>query len=183
MRVGSAQVRLPAPTIRLRLTLLYGLVFLVTGAVLLTIGYELVRHNLNGDLGLPQRATQARTRAAVPSARVRSRPPDASILNAVRAQLRADALHRLLIEYVVALGAMTTRLGGGGLAASRAGAAAAARHHRHRASGVGREPGRADQPERTGRRTQAAGRHVRRDARPARRGVWQPAALRRQRLP
>ena len=48
MRVGSAQVRLPAPTIRLRLTLLYGLVFLVTGAVLLTIGYELVRHNLNG---------------------------------------------------------------------------------------------------------------------------------------
>ena len=48
MRVGSAQVRMPAPTIRLRLTLLYGLVFLVTGAVLLTIGYELVRHNLNG---------------------------------------------------------------------------------------------------------------------------------------
>src|SRR5215470_1694989 len=36
----------PAPTIRLRLTVLYGLVFLVTGAVLLTIGYALVRHNL-----------------------------------------------------------------------------------------------------------------------------------------
>ena len=48
MRVGSVQVRLPAPTIRLRMTLLYGLVFLVPGAVLLTIGYELVRHNLNG---------------------------------------------------------------------------------------------------------------------------------------
>ena len=38
--------RLPAPTIRLRLTLVYGLGFLVTGAVLLTIGYALVRHNL-----------------------------------------------------------------------------------------------------------------------------------------
>jgi hypothetical protein len=44
MRVGPASIRMPAPTIRLRLTLLYGLVFLVTGAVLLTIGYELVRH-------------------------------------------------------------------------------------------------------------------------------------------
>ena len=32
-----------APTIRLRLTLLYGTVFLVTGAVLLTIGFLLVR--------------------------------------------------------------------------------------------------------------------------------------------
>ena len=37
----------PAPTIRLRLTVLYGLVFLVTGAILLTIGYALVRHNLD----------------------------------------------------------------------------------------------------------------------------------------
>ncbi|MGB8880210.1 MAG: hypothetical protein WCD11_28125, partial [Solirubrobacteraceae bacterium] len=47
MRLGRAAFRLPAPTIRLRMTALYGLVFLITGAVLLTIGYELVRHNLN----------------------------------------------------------------------------------------------------------------------------------------
>ncbi len=107
MRVGSAQVRLPAPTIRLRMTLLYGLVFLVTGAVLLTIGYELVRHNLNG--ASDYRSELRKLGLAPPS-----RPPAfgpgrgyASILNAVRAQLRADALHRLLIEYVVALGAMT----------------------------------------------------------------------------
>ena len=40
-------MKLPPPTIRLRMTALYGLVFLITGAVLLTIGYELVRHNLN----------------------------------------------------------------------------------------------------------------------------------------
>jgi signal transduction histidine kinase len=107
MRVGSAQVRMPAPTIRLRLTLLYGLVFLVTGAVLLTIGYELVRHNLNG---ASDYRSELRKLGLTPPARPPTFGPGggyASILNAVRAQLRADALHRLLIEYVVALGAMT----------------------------------------------------------------------------
>jgi len=109
MRIGSAQVRLPAPTIRLRLTLLYGLVFLVTGAVLLTIGYELVRHNLNGSGSL--RDDLQRLGFAP---QFFGRPPgfgpnstEARVLNAFRAQLRADALHRLLIEYIVALGAMT----------------------------------------------------------------------------
>lgn len=38
---------LPARTIRLRLTLAYGLVFLVTGALMLTLGYLLVRHGLH----------------------------------------------------------------------------------------------------------------------------------------
>ena len=109
MRVGSAQVRLPAPTIRLRLTLLYGLVFLVTGAVLLTIGYELVRHNLNG----PQDYRDELRKLGI-TPQFFGRPPGfapgstgARIADAVRAQLRSDALHRLLIEYVVALGAMT----------------------------------------------------------------------------
>ncbi|HUA72447.1 MAG TPA: HAMP domain-containing protein, partial [Solirubrobacteraceae bacterium] len=107
MRIGSAQVRLPAPTIRLRLTLLYGLVFLVTGAVLLTIGYELVRHNLNG---ASDYRNELRKLGLAPPARPPAFGPGAGygpILNAVRAQLRADALHRLLIEYIVALGAMT----------------------------------------------------------------------------
>jgi signal transduction histidine kinase len=36
---------MPRPTLRLRLTLLYGAVFLVAGAVLLTITYELVAHS------------------------------------------------------------------------------------------------------------------------------------------
>ena len=47
MRARPGWLHAPAPTIRLRMTALYGLVFLVTGAVLLTIGYGLVRHNLN----------------------------------------------------------------------------------------------------------------------------------------
>ena len=97
----------PAPTIRLRLTLTYGFVFLVTGAVLLTVGYVLVRHNLRArpdfdavrhKLGLP--AYQA----------FFPHPPgfapgssDRAVAEAVRDQFASDTLHRLLIEYVAAL--------------------------------------------------------------------------------
>jgi signal transduction histidine kinase len=110
MRIRSGWMRTPPPTIRLRMTALYGLVFLVTGAVLLTIGYELVRHNLNGP-GDYRRELQ---RLGIVPQGFFGRPPPgapgstgARIADAIRAQLRADALHRLLIEYVVALGAMT----------------------------------------------------------------------------
>ena len=123
MRVGPASIRMPAPTIRLRLTLLYGLVFLVTGAVLLTIGYELVRHNLNG---AGDYRDELRRIGVAPA--FFGRPPGfgpgsaaARIAQAFRAQLRADALHRLLIEYVVALGAMTmVSVAAGWLLAGRA---------------------------------------------------------------
>ncbi|HEX4280846.1 MAG TPA: HAMP domain-containing sensor histidine kinase [Solirubrobacteraceae bacterium] len=121
MRLGRASLRLPAPTIRLRLTLLYGLVFLVSGAVLLTIGYELVRHNLNGLSGNGAFREELR-RLGLPAPRI-GHPTgfDARIAEAIRAQLRADALHRLLIEYVVALGAMTmVSVAAGWLLAGRA---------------------------------------------------------------
>jgi signal transduction histidine kinase len=110
MRAGRGWMRTPPPTIRLRMTALYGLVFLITGAVLLTIGYELVRHNLNGPgdyrhelqrLGIVPRGFFGRPPPGAPGS------TGARIADAIRAQLRADALHRLLIEYVVALGAMT----------------------------------------------------------------------------
>jgi signal transduction histidine kinase len=106
----------PPPTIRLRLTVLYGLVFLVSGAVLLTIGYELVRHNLNGPARLHQ------VLGFPPFVRpFGSRPPGATVLEAVRAQLRAQELHRLLIEYLLALGAMTmVSVAAGWLLAGRA---------------------------------------------------------------
>ncbi len=102
----------PAPTIRLRLTALYGAVFLITGAVLLTIGYVLVRHNLASHPDF-RAALQRLGLAAPPGApffgRLRFVPgsPEASVAEAVRAQLRADTLHRLLLEYVVALAVMT----------------------------------------------------------------------------
>ncbi len=97
----------PAPTIRLRLTVLYGVVFLLTGAVLLTIGYALVRHNIGGPDDF--RAVLRRLGEPVP----RFLPPrsgfrhDSAVAAAVRAQLRADALHKLLVEYALALGVMT----------------------------------------------------------------------------
>jgi signal transduction histidine kinase len=119
--------RHPAPTIRLRLTALYGVVFLITGAILLTLGYLLVRHNLNaqGDfrralarLGLrpPQGALSFRR-----SSRFAPGSTDFRLAAAVAAQLRADALHRLLIEYLGALMAMTAvSVAAGWLLAGRA---------------------------------------------------------------
>jgi signal transduction histidine kinase len=104
MRLGRAVFRPPAPTIRLRLTALYGLVFLVSGAVLLTIGYELVRHNLNGPADYRD---EVRRLLGIRPAPTRPFDFGARIANAIYAQLRADALHRLLLEYIVALGAMT----------------------------------------------------------------------------
>ena len=81
--------------------------FLITGAILLTIGYVLVRHNLGARAEHPRGAAEARDQ------RRRSRTPlfgrrlfgaggspEARVAEAVRAQLRSDALHRLVIEYV-----------------------------------------------------------------------------------
>ena len=120
MRIGRISLKLPPPTVRLRMTLLYGLVFLITGAVLLTIGYELVR-NLNGPrdyhrelqrLGLaPERFSGPRPGSE----------PGPRLYAALYAQFRADALHRLLIEYILALGAMTiASVAAGWLLAGRA---------------------------------------------------------------
>ncbi len=109
-----ARLRRPAPTIRLRLTLLFGLTFLVTGAVLLSIGYALVRHNLDSRPGFP--AGQLRKlgltvpRAAPPPGvfPFRRGSSEFRVAEAVRHQLRADALHRLLAEYLLALVVMST---------------------------------------------------------------------------
>ncbi|HEY1510367.1 MAG TPA: HAMP domain-containing sensor histidine kinase [Solirubrobacteraceae bacterium] len=113
------RIKWPPPTIRLRLTVLYGIVFLISGAVLLTIGYLLVRHDIRGTplrnrLGelhlptgfLPQFGTTER---------------DFTIAREVHNQLVSSALHRLLIEYLFGLGAMTMLAAGSGwLLAGRA---------------------------------------------------------------
>jgi signal transduction histidine kinase len=113
MRLRGERPRIgwPAPTIRLRLTVIYGLVFLVTGAVLLTIGYLLVRHNLDARENF--RAELRRLGNPAVSGLL-GRPllfapgsPESSVANAVRAELRNDALHRLVVEYLLALGVMT----------------------------------------------------------------------------
>jgi signal transduction histidine kinase len=106
-------MRLPRPTIRLRLTATYGVVFLITGAVLLTIGYALVRHNLSSrghlrteltKLGLtppPGLETTGGQLVLAPDS------AGARFAEAVRAQVQSDTLHRLVDEYVLALLAMT----------------------------------------------------------------------------
>ncbi len=125
-RLRLARIEGPAPTIRLRLTVLYGLVFLVTGAVLLTIGYAVVRHNL-GERGNLRADLQKLGLATPPGAPFFGRlgfapgSPEASVAEAVRSRLRSDALHRLVFEYVLALAAMTmVSVAAGWLLAGRA---------------------------------------------------------------
>jgi signal transduction histidine kinase len=119
-RVRSAG---PSRTVRFRLTALYGIVFLVTGAVLLTIGYALVRHNINGPENfakdyrhlVPGSTPHPFPGVFGPSATLRS------LFRAEHAQFVSDALHRLVLEYVIALGAMTLiSVGAGWLLAGRA---------------------------------------------------------------
>ncbi len=127
MRRRRPRIDGPAPTIRLRLTVLYGLVFLVTGAILLTIGYALVRHNLGSR---PNLRSELLRRLGLPPpdgppfyGHLLFAPgsPEASVAEAVRSQLRSDALHQLVFEYVLALGAMTmVSVAAGWLLAGRA---------------------------------------------------------------
>lgn len=113
-------------TIRLRLTALYSVVFLVTGALLLTIGYILVRHNLNTGSDFRQALRKLGLRP--PGAPPFTRPlgfgfgsTEFQVAQAVRAQFRSEALHRLVLEYVGALAAMTIISGAAGwLLAGRA---------------------------------------------------------------
>ena len=116
----------PAPTIRLRLALLYGAVFLVTGAVLLTIGYLLVRENLHDHHQF--NATLRRLGKPVSNDRLLSRAlgaapgsPELKLAHAIQRQLTTQALHQLLLEYLGALVAMTVvSVGTGYLLAGRA---------------------------------------------------------------
>jgi signal transduction histidine kinase len=119
-RLRGPRIKTPPPTIRLRLTMTYGLVFLVTGAVLLTIGYFLVRHNV--DTHDNYRAALRKLGLPVVSPRHDlDTPSDWSVIHTVQAQLRAQSLHRLLVEYLLALGVMTmVAVGTGWLLAGRA---------------------------------------------------------------
>jgi signal transduction histidine kinase len=82
-------VRLPRPTVRLRLTLLYAGVFLLTAAALLTVSYILVRNNVTAD-----------------HVNVDVGPGD-DVRRAVQREVAADALSRLRVQYAIALAAMT----------------------------------------------------------------------------
>jgi signal transduction histidine kinase len=94
-----------ARTIRMRLTLIYGGVFLISAAALLTVGYLLVRHNLDHRHSFRAEAVGL---GAELYRDLFGRPP-AQLTPSVRAfqagyhQAVDTALHRLLLEYIGAL--------------------------------------------------------------------------------
>lgn len=92
-----------ARTIRFRLTLAYGLVFLLTGAALLTSGYFLVRHNIDERLGL-RRALRL---PPFPDENQYGNHFLYRYFEEVRQELANGELHRLLTEYIAALLLMT----------------------------------------------------------------------------
>jgi signal transduction histidine kinase len=102
-------MRLRARTIRLRLTLIYGGVFLVSSAALLTVGFLLVRHNLDHHHSFRSEVVGL---GAALYHQLFGRPPgepapDIRAFQAGYHQAVNAALHRLLFEYVAALVVMT----------------------------------------------------------------------------
>jgi signal transduction histidine kinase len=106
--------RLPTPTIRLRLTLVYGGLFLACGTALLTITYFLVRHQYTGGffvssgragiVAVTNRAQGFSVRGTKISGPV-TLPSPATIAAAARSQ-SAAALHQLFIDSGIALAVM-----------------------------------------------------------------------------
>jgi signal transduction histidine kinase len=123
---GRSRRRFPPPTIRLRLTLLYGGVFLVTGAALLTVGFLLVRSNLSNHHALLSHLQRYGLNTDTDHflSRALGFPPgspEMKVAHAVERQIVNDALHRLLLEYLAALLATTmVAVGTGWLLAGRA---------------------------------------------------------------
>jgi signal transduction histidine kinase len=99
--------RAPAPTIRLRLTALYGTVFLITGAALLTVGYIFVRTNLRTHHSLRAELIRLGIRPVRGEFGFPPGSPTGKLIHTVQNQILGGALHRLLIEYAVALVVMT----------------------------------------------------------------------------
>jgi signal transduction histidine kinase len=101
------RLRSPAPTIRLRLTALYGTVFLITGAGLLTIGYVFVRSNLRTHHSLRAELLRLGIHPVRGEYGFPLGSPTGKLIHTVENQILSGALHRLLIEYAVALVAIT----------------------------------------------------------------------------
>jgi two-component system, OmpR family, sensor histidine kinase VanS len=90
--------RLPAPTIRLRLTALYGGLFLVSGTVLLAIAYVLFRRASGSNLVV---LPAARSRPSVHVREMAERAYTSSV------ERNTDALHQGLLRSVIVLAVMT----------------------------------------------------------------------------
>jgi signal transduction histidine kinase len=119
-RLGGlrARLRLPGHTVRLRLTLLYGALFLISGAVLLTITNLLVRTGLVPG-GRTVKINPLLRNPAVVAAIKATRSQLKHVVTAAQAQ-PAHELHQLLITSALALAVMTVvSIGLGWLVAGR----------------------------------------------------------------
>jgi signal transduction histidine kinase len=110
----TAHARWPRPTVRLRLTLLYGALFLASGAALLTITYVLVRQSTGGHpMGVRTPTTQPNSLShsgpvlpQQPQALARQGRAQAQQIERNAQRQRADDLNQLLIDAGIALGIM-----------------------------------------------------------------------------
>jgi signal transduction histidine kinase len=106
-REPGGRRRRPRPTIRLRLTVLYAGLFLITGAALLGLSYVLVDESLTRkpaeleDIALDQRGAPSQTS---PTA---TEQAEERLKTAVREQLADDTLDRLALQYGLALIGLT----------------------------------------------------------------------------
>ena len=103
---------LPRGTVRLRLTLLYGGLFLISGAALLTITYLLVRHSTGTVVKTPSGVSISAPAGATEVPKIGVGPPQLQAqirqLEAARAHQHASELHQLLVQSGIALAIMTT---------------------------------------------------------------------------
>jgi signal transduction histidine kinase len=116
--------QLPPRTVRLRLTLLYGALFLISGAVLLTITYVLVRNAAGVSVllrdGKPAHRISVGAAAHLLSQAGHQLPAEVRQLRDQALRDHADVLHQLLIQSAIALGLMTiVSIGLGWLVAGR----------------------------------------------------------------
>ncbi len=197
---GPLRAHLPARTIRLRLTLIYGCLFLCSGAALLAITYVLVRHQYTSAFfissgrvavisaqrpgrsgGRPEAAAATgRNLRARRAEGVRGRPegrPRGGPEPVGRGpQPAARELRDRARDHGRALDLAR-------LADGRPRPPAAPHDHQHRARDLREQPPPPPGARRPRRRAQAAGQHLRRAPGTARVVVRGPAAIRRQRVP
>jgi nitrate/nitrite-specific signal transduction histidine kinase len=115
------KARLPRRTVRLRLTLLYGSLFVVSGAALLGITYLLMRH-ASGEVVQVTSTQLAPPRGGGPAVAPSVAPPQAQAqrLLAQADRQRAEQLHQLLVQSGIALTMMAVvSVGLGWLVAGR----------------------------------------------------------------
>jgi signal transduction histidine kinase len=112
------------PTVRLRLTLLYGGVFLAVGAVLLVANYLLVRRSLSVQPAVLQQRIEIRLGHSLfsfPAPPLSAYRRLETLLREAAAGLRSDALHSLLVQSILAfVGMAVLCFGLGWLVAGRA---------------------------------------------------------------